>query len=201
MPLLLRTFIFTLFTFTLFSGVSYAGPVIKLCIEDNCKKPVHITITDTCWAEVKDIFSTPFQTDKDEQDNMVNAIALMEYDSYQSLAKQLEGKSSASDLYTENSNKNDYRNIRNYIAILMDNYLVTRHLLRKTIKQNSWAVFQGDVLLLQSLTNSKLYILESNNSELGSSSVIKDYLKKEGFSLPTSSSNTNFNSLDEDDFE
>jgi len=59
--------------------------------------------------------------------------------------------------------------------VLLDNFLVTRHFMRKTIKQNDFFGLGSDVLLLQSLTDSKLYILEIINSELGASPAIKSY--------------------------
>ncbi len=157
------------------SNKSYAGPLIKLCLNNDCKKRHNVEISDACWSEVKEIFAPPFPTDKDEQDNIVNAIALIESDIYSSVSKQNPQGSSASDLYTANSTKNNYRNIKKYLGVLLDNYLVKRHYLRKIITQSNWAGIENSTLLLQSLTDSKLYTLEANNSELGASAIIRPY--------------------------
>ncbi len=178
---------------------SRIDPVIKLCIDKKCKKPYQIKVSHATWTDVRALFSTPFSTDKDEQDNIVSAIGIIEYDIYHSLASQLSQTYSASDLYTSNTTKNNYRNIKNILNILLDNHLIQHHLMRKTITSTNWLGLESTVLLLQSLRNARLYVLESDGSELGNSSLIKEYKKSTGF-FDADSENTN-NSLNNDDFE
>jgi len=201
----LQLFITTLLCFAMFNISAYAGPVVKLCINDKCKKTQLIEISDSCWSNVKEIFSPTFQTDKDEQDNVVNAIALIETDLYQTLAKQSTDKTTASDLYSDNSSRNNMRNIKSYIAVLLDNYLAKRHVMRKTISQTNWTGLKESGLLIQSLTDSKLYIIEPN-SELGVSPIIRDYKSNtnifSGMKITSDTKPTNdTEKSDEDDFE
>jgi len=199
MKLLLRTFIITAL-FLINIQNSLATPNIKLCINEQCKKPLSIKLTEDCWADVKEIFSTPFSTDKDEQDNIVNAIALIEFDVYHSLASRASEKNTADDLYAENKDRNNYLNIKNILNVLLDNYMVTRHLLRKTVTEKSWSGTKTTGLMLQSLNNSKLYIIESEASELGDTAIIRPYKKQSflNFLSPDEKSN---NTLENDDFE
>jgi len=178
------------------SSKSFAGPLVKLCLDDNCKKPLRINITDTCWSNVKETFSSPFPTDKDEQDNIANAIGLIESDIYQTLASKLPGADKAEDLYDDNSNKNNYRNIKTYIGILLDNYLINRHFMRKTITIQNWTGFEKNALLLQSLTDSKIYTLQLDTSHLGASPVISNYKQTSGINTDLNPTNNKKSSQD-----
>ena len=192
---------------------SIAAPVIKLCIEDTCKKPLNIKINDATWAKVKDLYNTPFSNDKDEQDNIASSISLIESDVYQTLATAPENtkaerknereliKEKAEDLFSRNTTKNNYKNIKSYIGILLDSYLVTRHFMRKTINQKSWSGLTNTGILLQSLGNSQLYILEIDNSDLGSPPVIRPYHSDSSIFGNNKTEQQNTNSIDDDDFE
>lgn len=176
---------------------SYAGPMIKLCVNNSCKNPVNINITDACWNEVKNIFNSTISTDKDEQDNIVTAAALIESDIYHSMAKQTPEDDEANDLYVSNSDINHYRNMKKYLAVLLDNYLVYRHLMRKTLTKTNWLGFKSHSLLLQSLTDSKLYILKIETKKLGETAVITDYKNPQTPKNPLQIDNT----PNDEDFE
>jgi len=175
MPIKIKTLL--IITLLLLSYNTIAGPLVKVCLDDNCKKPAKVEISDACWTQVIDIFSSPFPTVKDEQDNIITAISLIESDIYLAISKQSAETDNANDLYTANSIKNNYRNTKHILGILLDNHMVKHHFVRKTITQKNWAGFKSYGLLLQSLTDSRLYILESNNTELGTSGIIKNYNK------------------------
>jgi len=164
-------------TLLLSSYKAIAGPLVKVCLDDDCKKPAKVEISEACWSQVKDVFSSPFPTVKDEQDNILTSISLIESDLYLSIAKQSTETKNANDLYTSNSTKNNYRNTKHILGILLDHHMVKHHYVRKTITQKSWIGFESHGLLLQSLTDSSLYILESNNTDLGTSGIIKNYKK------------------------
>lgn len=183
--------------------MSFAAPSTKLCINNECKKPLTLNITDSCWADVKEIFSTPFSTDKDEQDNIINAIALIEFDLYHSFAHHSSEKNNAENFYTDNSNRNNYLNIKNILNILLDNYMVTRHAMRKTTTQKTWSGIKTTGLMLQSLTDGQLYILQAEANELGNTALIKPYKKSSLLDfLPTEKEEEkNNNDLIDDDFE
>jgi hypothetical protein len=199
MQSLLRNFILLL-SGILFSTQCIAGPAVKLCIEDDCKKPLTINITDACWSDVKAIFKTPFSTDKDEQDNAVNAISLIEFDIYHSLAQQPFSNLSADKLYKNNSNKNHYKNLKNYMNVLLDKYLIKRHFMRKIITQPRLVFFESNALLIQSLTDSQLYIIKINDNQLGNSPILSDYKKGSVFSMGNSSNKID-ETIKDDDFE
>lgn len=175
MPFKIKTLLIT--TLLLTSYITVAGPLVKVCLNDDCKNPANVEISDACWLQVKDIFSPPFPTIKDEQDNILTSISLIESDIYQAISKKSTATDNANDLYTANSTKNNYRNTKHILGVLLDQHLVKQHFVRKTITQKSWIGFESNGLLLQSLTDSSLYILESNNTELGVSGIIKNYKK------------------------
>ncbi len=188
----------------IFSNVNLAqakssNPSFKLCIDKKCRTPYQIKISHKSWSEVKAMFSSAFTTDKDEQDSIVSAIGIIENDIYHSLAKLPSQTLSANDLYVSNSVKNNYRNIKNILSILLDRYLIKHHLMRKTITSTNWLGVDKTALLLQSLNTSKLYILESYGTELGNSAAIEDYKKTSDlFELDNDQTS---NTLDNDDFE
>ncbi|VAW65559.1 hypothetical protein MNBD_GAMMA11-2851 [hydrothermal vent metagenome] len=181
-----------LFFSLIISTYSVAGPEVKLCIKPACKSPVRIRISDPAWSSIKELYNTPFPQDKDEQDNMASAISLMEPDLYSTLAKRFSHniqnneniktaliKERAEDLFRANTAVNNYRNIKTYLGVLMDNYLVTRHFMRKTLNQKNWTGFTSSGIMLQSLQNSQLYILQINHSDLGTPPVISPYTSGE----------------------
>ncbi|RDH83984.1 MAG: hypothetical protein DIZ80_07570 [endosymbiont of Galathealinum brachiosum] len=199
MLLQLQTLIFTFILLLFISTKSLAAPQVKLCLDESCKSPLKIEITEACWSDVKEIFSPPFPTDKDEQDNIVNSIALIQTDIFNSVFKHNPDGNSASDLYTGNSRKNNYKNIKSILGILLDNYLINRHFLRKSITKRSWNGFESEILLLQSLTDSKLYTLETNNNELGASAIIQTYNKKSsGIEIKNTTIKEDSNQIDND---
>lgn len=159
------------------SSLSMAGPSMKLCVDEDCRKAYRINISDMCWTNVKMLFSTPFTTAKAEQAAIVKAIALLKHDTYYELVKKVTFTDEAEDLYANSSNKNNYRNIKNYLGVLLDNHLIKYHVVRKTISQNHWGDFELNGLLLQSLTDSRLYILKTNTSHLRALPQIKSYHK------------------------
>jgi len=172
------TILLTLLT-TLFSTPGVAGPVIKLCLKFDCKQATQIEISDSTWAKVKALYKTPLQSDKDEQDNIVNSISLIERDIYTSLAEHRFGnqksKALAYKLYKDTEIDNKYRNLKNILAPLLDRHLIKHHVLRNTITLKSWAGIEKDALLLQSLNNSHLYLLKIIDSNLGSTVAIMPY--------------------------
>ncbi|VAW57615.1 hypothetical protein MNBD_GAMMA07-2146 [hydrothermal vent metagenome] len=189
-----------LLSFIFMSNSSYAGPTVKLCINKNCKKPYTINISDICWSNIEALFSAPTTSDKKEQKNISNAIALLKYDTYHSLVKKISFTDNAEDLYANNNNKNNYRNIKAYMGILLDHHLIKHHVMRKTIIQKSWTSFELNGLLLQSLNNSKLYILESNTSHLRASPLIKGYKKPSDINAEDTF-NKDSDTLNNDEFE
>jgi len=82
-----RSILFYFLILFIYSCKINAAPLVKLCINDDCKKPSNIEISDTCWRNVKALYDSPFSTDKDEQDNIVNSIALIEADVYKTFIK------------------------------------------------------------------------------------------------------------------
>jgi len=175
MPFKIKTLL--MISLLLSSFTTVAGPLVKVCLNDDCKKPTKVEISDACWSQVKEIFSSPFPTVKDEQDNILTSISLIESDIYLSISKKSSATDNANDLYTSNSTKNNYRNTKHILGILLDQHMVKQHFVRKTITQTSWIGFETNGLLLQSLADSSLYILESNNTKLGTSGIIKNYRK------------------------
>lgn len=174
-----------LFILSCISTQCLARPVVKLCIEQACKTPTGIEISSAAWISIRDLYALPFPSDKDEQDNIANAISIMESDLYYTLASQLNHngkqrskeaiKELSKDLFRSNTTVNNYRNIKRYLSVLMDNYLVTRHFMRKTLSQRDWSGFISTAIMLQSLQSSKRYVLQINNTDLGVSPVITAY--------------------------
>lgn len=165
-----------LLTLSISSFQSFSAPVVNLCMDAACKQPVKIKITDATWSNIKDFYQSPVSTDKDEQDNIVNSIALMELDVYQTLASINQNTDDAQTLYNNSETDTKYKNIKKYIGILLDHHLVTRHFLRKTIHiPSKWYITKDKALLLQSLTNSELYLLQITDFDLGEPTAIIPY--------------------------
>ena len=189
-----------LLTLLLVSSSCLAGPLIKLCVDENCRKAYRINISDMCWSNVKALFSPSPKSDKAEQQTIVKAIALLKYDTYHELVKKVTFTDEAEDLYANSSNKNNYRNIKNYLGVLLDNYLIKHHVVRKTLSQNYWGNFESNGLLLQSLTDSSLYILETNTSHLRALPLIKNYNKPSDINPEDTFEKDSF-TLNNEDFE
>jgi len=194
------TLITLLLTLLLSSNFCFAGPSVKLCVDENCRKAYRVNISDMCWSNITALFSTPPTSDKAEQDNIVKALALLKHDTYYELVKKVTFTDEAEDLYANSSNKNNYRNIKNYLGVLLDNYLVKHHMIRKTISQTRWGSFELNGLLLQSLTDSSLYILETNTSDLRAVPQIKSY-NKPSDTNPEDSFEKDSYTLNNEDFE
>jgi len=172
---------------TIFSGHAYAGPVVNLCVENSCKNKASIEVSNKTWKTIQDIYSTPFPTDKDEQDNIITSFTLLRADIYNTLAHNNSLGADPSVLYETNSVDINYKNAKNILGILLDNHLIKRHYLRKTVKGSSWSkafswsgisnmtIVGSTGLLLQSLTDSKQYLFEIDSDALAESASISPY--------------------------
>lgn len=159
----------------LYHGSLLASPMVEICVDAQCKNPLKVEISTQTWSDVEAIFATPFPTDKDELDNIVIAFQLLRRDIYQSLENNNSLNQDAGTLYASHDTDTQYKNARHILELLLDEHLITRHYLRKTIKQPKWHSFGHNVsdgLLLQSVSNGKQYVFKINRELLDLSPVI-----------------------------
>ena len=173
----------------LVSPIALASPSINICIDESCKKKAHIAISSDTWRTVKEIYATPYPTDKDEQDNIVSSYALLRADIYNTLSQNNTLNESASVLYELNSTDTNYKNAKIILSMLLDNHFIKRHYLRKTIKRSTWSKafswsgisnmdsMVSDGLLLQSLSDAQQYIFSINGNDFSVSASITPYIK------------------------
>lgn len=159
----------------LLNNIVQSAPSIKMCIEESCRKPHIISIKHKTWSEVKAIFAAPVNSDIDEQDNMTVSIRLIEDDVYSQLASLSQEHDDASSFYAANSEKLNYKNLRRIIGVLLDAHLVARHFLRHTLRSIHWRGEQIDGLVIQSLTDSGLYVIQKDTASLHAPLVVSNY--------------------------
>lgn len=160
---------------SLYHGNLLAAPVVEVCIDSRCKNPLRVEISTQSWRDVEAIFATPFPTDKDELDNIIIAFQLLRRDIYQSLENNNNLNQDAETLYASHDADTQYKNARHLLELLLDQHFITRHYLRKTIKQRKWhsfGQFVSDGLLLQSVSNGKQYVFKINHELLALSPLI-----------------------------
>ncbi len=193
----------TLFSLML-STTLQAAPVLQLCIDEKCHRLQAVKISHATWKNVTDLYTSPVQTDIDEQDNLSSSISLIEHEIYSQIAESSPEHSTAQDAYTQNSPLTNYKNIKRIIALLMDHHLVSRHVLRNTQYQRAWhgqKTIRG--LLLQSVDSAELFLLSKDVSQLDATVAIipyKEASKKLRLESSTSRSLNSFND-EEDSFE
>jgi len=162
-----------------YSPLNIAGPSVKVCQLLDCKNPATVEISDATWSQIKALFSDSLQTDVDEQDNIANAIAIIEKNIFLSLAQHTSKTKATNELsqklYADISQDNRYRNLKNIIGLLLDRHLITHHYLRSSINLKSWAGIESTALLLQSHNTSRLYLLKINGSIPGTPPVFYPY--------------------------
>lgn len=160
---------------SLYHSSLLAAPVVQVCIDANCEDTVKIEINPQTWRDVESIFATPFPADKDELDNITIAFQLLRLDIYRSLQNNNNLDQDAETLYALQDVDTHYKNARHLLELLLDRHLVTRHYLRKTIKQRKWHSFGQNVsdgLLLQSVNSGQQYVFRINRELLSLSPVI-----------------------------
>jgi len=162
-----------------YSPSRLAGPSLKVCLLADCQKPATVEISDAAWSQTKALFKGSLQTDIDEQDNIVNAIIIIENNIFLSLAQHTaqskETKKLSQEIYSDISQDNHYRNLKNIIGLLLDKHLITHHYLRSSISLKNWTGIESTALLLQSLNTSRLYLLKIDNSGLEAPPVFMPY--------------------------
>jgi len=173
----------------LLSPIVLAAPSVNICIDESCKKKANVTISSDTWRSIKEIYATPYPTDKDEQDNIVSSYALLRADVYNTLSQNNTLSESANVLYELNSNDTNYKNAKIFLSLLLDNHFITRHYLRKTIKRSTWSrafswsgisnmnSVESDGLLLQSLKDAQQYIFTINGNDFSAPATITPYTK------------------------
>lgn len=143
-----------------------AAPVVQVCTDANCRDTVKVEINTQTWRDVQSIFATPFPADKDELDNITIAFQLLRLDIYRSLQNNNSLNQDAD---------SQYKNARQLLELMLDRHLITRHYLRKTIKQRKWHSFGQNVsdgLLLQSVNSGQQYLFRINRELLTQPPVI-----------------------------
>lgn len=161
--------------FSLYHASLLAAPVVEVCVDARCKNPVMVEISTQSWRDVETIFATPFPADKDELDNIIIAFQLLRRDIYQSLENNNSLNHDAQTLYASQDADTQYKNARHLMELLLDHHFITRHYLRKTIKQRKWHSLGqniSDGLLLQSVSNAQQYMFKINRELLSLSPVI-----------------------------
>jgi len=173
----------------LLSPIALASPSINICIDESCKKKANVTISGDTWRSIKEIYATPYPTDKDEQDNIVSSYALLRADVYNTLSQNNTLSESASSLYELNSTDTNYKNAKIFLSLLLDNHFIKRHYLRKTIKRSTWSKafswsgisnmdsMASDGLLLQSLSDAQQYIFSINGNDFSAPASITPNIK------------------------
>lgn len=164
------------FLLSLYHSVLLAEPVVDICLDARCKDTVKAEISTTAWRDVKEIFATPFPTDKDELDNTIIAFQLLRLDIYQRLENNNSLNQDAETLYALRDANTHYKNARHLLELLLDQHLMTRHYLRNTIKQRTWHSFGQMIsngLLLQSVNDGQKYVFKINHELLALSPVIE----------------------------
>ncbi len=184
----------------MFTQIVHTAPSINLCMEENCRQTHKITISFKTWKEIESIFASHSNSDIDEQDNLLTSIKLIEHDIYSQLAESNHQTKQPGDIYTSNSEKLNYKNLRRILGVLLDNHLVERHFLRHTIRSNHWRGQKIDGLVIQSLTDSRLYVLSKDTSNLNAPFMITDYSTQKSSFKPAATNNTPIEDA-EDSFE
>jgi len=168
-----------LFCLAFYSPLNHAGPTLKVFLLLDCKQPVTVEISDATWSQTRALFQDSLQTDIDEQDNIANAVTVIETNIFRSLAQHAsqskETQKLAEEIYSDISHDNQYRNLRNIIGLLLDKHLITHHYLRSSINLKNWAGIESTALLLQSHNTSRLYLLKINSSGPGTPPVFIPY--------------------------
>ena len=174
---------------SLLSSLALATPSVNICVDERCKKKANVTISNDTWRSVEEIYATPYPTNKDEQDNIVASYSLLRADIYNTLSQNNTLGDSASVLYELNSTDTNYKNARILLSLLLDNHLIKRHYLRKTIKRSTWSKafswsgisnmnsMGSDGLLLQSLDEAQQYIFTINGNDFTVPAAISPYTK------------------------
>lgn len=160
---------------SLYHSALLAAPVAQICVDAQCKDKVKVEISTQTWRDMETIFATPFPTDKDELDNIIIAFQMLRQDIYQSLENNNSLNQDAQTLYAQYDADTHYKNARHLLELMLDKHLITRHYLRKTVKQRKWYSFGlnvSDGLLLQSINDAQLYVFRINRELLTQSPVI-----------------------------
>ncbi len=160
---------------SLYHGSLLAAPVLQVCVDARCQDTVKVEISAQTWRDVEEIFATPFPADKDELDNIIIAFQLLRLDIYQSLENNNSLNQDAQTLYALQDVDTHYKNARHLLELMLDKHLITRHYLRKTIKQRKWYSFGQNVsdgLLLQSINDAQLYVFKIDRELLALSPLI-----------------------------
>lgn len=159
----------------LYHSALLAAPVAHICVDTRCKDTVKVEINTQTWRDVESSFATPFPADKHELDNIIIAFQLLRRDIYQSLENNNSLNQDAETLYAQQDADTHYKNARHLLKLMLDQHLITRHYLRKTIKQRKWYSFGQNVsdgLLLQSVNDAQQSVFKINRELLTLSPTI-----------------------------
>lgn len=165
----LSTFVYLIISCLLLSSAVYAGPQVTICVDNTCKKPVSIEISNDTWNGIQQLFVTPFPSDKDELDSIIIAFSLLRTHIYKTLEKNNSLDDDAETLYALVNADTHYKNAKNLLALLLDNHLMKRLYLRNTIRQSAWYEFnrqKSSGLLLQSINRADKYIFKVDTSDI-----------------------------------
>ncbi len=151
-------------------------PHIRLCSDLACRQAVLITPGRESWNHVLSLYKNSLLDESEELDSLPASIQTLELDIYQQLSQQDSLGRSAQTMYSDNSEKLNYKNLKRIIAVLLDEHLVTHHYLRNTQTLTNWRgqqQIQG--LMIQSIQNGKRYLIRKNTAILNAAVTIIPY--------------------------
>jgi hypothetical protein len=166
------------------SFVVNASPVIHLCVND-CKEQLPYQISEASWQASRDLFESGATDAATERRQLAKAVALLERDMIQQTTSYT-GDDSGDELEDLFTNRDQARNTGKLIALMIDNRLITRHVLRRTEKRESVFGYSQYAAIIQSRDNSRIYAVYVAGSDLGDPPLLEELSRwKEGTPVKT----------------
>lgn len=144
---------------------SHAGPLMSICLDGDCQTKKLITLSDTNWNNVKEIFSPPAKTADQERKYISKALAMIEQKTLQTLSVRTVKGLSANDLHASMNNRDQTLNYKTFLSLLQDHKLILLHTVRKTEHRTSWTGRDEYVVVIQNRKNTRLYAIDANQTD------------------------------------
>ena len=162
-----------LFIFTAVTNAA-PGPQLVLCSYE-CSTRAEYTVMPDHWTHIKNLFKPASSDAQDERNRLAQAIALMERDIIMQIASEFIEEDFADQLKQIFTNQDETRNTSKFIALLIDQGLVSQHVLRRSEARRSMFGVSQTTAVIQSLYDGARFAVDATSSGFGEAPVVMPF--------------------------
>lgn len=147
------------------------APSLSLCSYECTDREPH-RLSQNSWIKISALFQNTPESAEQERQKLAEAVALMERDIIDRLAREYSDDDFEGHLKEIFSNQDETRNSSRFIALLTDQGLVRLHVLRRSSQRHNLIGMTHSAAVIQCTEDGRLYAVDASRTAFGEAPVV-----------------------------